>query len=465
MIKAAIYIRVSTLEQTEGYSLDAQKDKLISFCKARDYNIYKIYTDPGFSGSTVNRPALTQLIKEIDKFDAVIVYKLDRLSRSQKDTLYLIEDIFLPNEVNFISATEPFDTSTPLGRAMIGILSIFAQLERENIKERMTMGKVQRAKEGKFRGGGRPPIGYDYKDGELILNEYEAMQVRKVVELYLQGYGSTKILEIMKSYGFKHKYGYWSGSASIYNALFNVVYIGKMNYRGQVYEGNHIPIYSEEKALAIKRVHAQRIKQFPESKGFRANSLLTGLLKCENCGAGMMIQNVHGKRKYYCSSRSKSKKSLIRDPLCKMRTFHEADLNEIIIKEFFKYALDESYLEVKKNDPPIPTCNTLIRKKIEENEERISKLVQLYSLDKIPMETISDQIDELVKEKEKLIESLEDEDIKTESPVITEEDIELLKDIENIWVYATQEEKRTILHSLINTVTVSDNDIKIEWTF
>ena len=151
------------------------------------WNISKVYCDPGFSGAYLERPALNELREDIKagKVDAVLVWKLDRLSRSQKDTLFLIEDEFLKNGVEFISTLENFDTSSPFGRAMIGILSVFAQLEREQIKERMQLGLDARAKEGKWHGGGFDPFGYDYIDGELIVNEDEARIVRKVYSLFL----------------------------------------------------------------------------------------------------------------------------------------------------------------------------------------------------------------------------------------------------------------------------------------
>jgi site-specific DNA recombinase len=147
MIKVALYIRVSTLEQAEhGYSLQEQEQRLKDYCSAKDWTIKKIYKDGGYSGGSLDRPAMQQLIKDCKKYNMILVYKLDRLSRSQKDTMYLIEDVFLANGVQFTSMSENFDTSTPLGMAMIGILSVFAQLERAQIKERMRMGQTARAK-------------------------------------------------------------------------------------------------------------------------------------------------------------------------------------------------------------------------------------------------------------------------------------------------------------------------------
>ena len=185
----ACYVRVSTQEQAEhGYSIEEQTERLQGYCKAMGWKVAKVYTDAGYTGANMNRPALSDLVEGANRhlFDAVVVFKLDRLSRSQKDTLTLIEG-FLAHDVAFVSMTENFDTSTPFGRATIGILSCFAQLEREQIKERCSLGREGRAKGGKYRGGGYTPIGYEYKDGQLIVNESEAAQIRLIHERFQHG--------------------------------------------------------------------------------------------------------------------------------------------------------------------------------------------------------------------------------------------------------------------------------------
>ena len=126
MRRVVLYIRVSTREQAErGNSLEMQKERLLAYCKAMGWLVVGIYIDPGHSGSSLNRPEMQRLIADKDNYDIILVYKLDRLSRSQKDTLYLIEEIFLKNNIDFVSMNENIDTSTPYGRAMIGILSAF----------------------------------------------------------------------------------------------------------------------------------------------------------------------------------------------------------------------------------------------------------------------------------------------------------------------------------------------------
>ena len=201
--KALCYVRVSTQEQVNGYSIGEQIDRLRKYCDAHDWYVANVYTDAGYSGGNTDRPALKEMIDDVKsgKGDCVVVYKLDRLSRSQKDTLQLIEDTFLKNGCDFVSLSENFDTATPFGRAMIGILAVFAQLEREQIKERMTMGLQARVKSGNWKGGIRPK-GYDYIDGKLVINEYEAMQIRELFDRFTKGESIHSIVNIFYEKGY-----------------------------------------------------------------------------------------------------------------------------------------------------------------------------------------------------------------------------------------------------------------------
>ena len=166
-MKIALYVRVSTLVQFEkGNSVDEQKKRLEAFCEAKGWTDYEEFVDAGWSGSNMERPALQELIKRADEFDVVLVYKLDRLGRNQRDILYLIEDVFK----NFNSITENFDTSTPVGKLMLSMMGAFAELERQQINERMMMGRIASAEKGRWRGGSGVPTGYKYIPGR---NTYE----------------------------------------------------------------------------------------------------------------------------------------------------------------------------------------------------------------------------------------------------------------------------------------------------
>ena len=191
---ADLYIRVSTTEQVEeGYSVGEQEARLRSYCSAMGFTVNAVHTDPGYSGATLDRPGINQVIKDVrgGYVKKVIVWKLDRLSRSQKDVLVLLEDVFLENGCNFISLMESFDTATPFGRCIVGILAAFAQMERENIKSRMMMGKHAGLKEGRYFSG-RAPIGYQYQmqpNGRLALavDPYTSKAVQDMFRLYASG--------------------------------------------------------------------------------------------------------------------------------------------------------------------------------------------------------------------------------------------------------------------------------------
>ena len=161
-MKAAVYVRVSTLEQaTDGYSIGVQKEKLNHYAVSQGYDIVNVYSDEGFSGKNLMRPAMMRLIDDIEqhRIDIVLIYKLDRLSRHVKDVLELVEK-FDKYNVTLYSLSENIDLSSPFGRAALKMSATFSELERETIVERMEMGKTARAKSGRYSCPGKCPFGY-----------------------------------------------------------------------------------------------------------------------------------------------------------------------------------------------------------------------------------------------------------------------------------------------------------------
>ncbi len=202
---AVAYIRVSTEEQAEkGYGLAVQEERIQGMITAKGWTLTKIYQDAGYSGGKLSRPALQEMLTDISNkekgINAVIVYKLDRLSRKQRDTMYLIEDAFLKNDVELVSLCESLDTSSPTGRAMIGMLSVFAQLERDTITDRLSDGRKQKAKTGGYSGG-NSPIGYTRERAtkELHLNASQTETVQRVFELKNEGLKLQHIADALNS--------------------------------------------------------------------------------------------------------------------------------------------------------------------------------------------------------------------------------------------------------------------------
>lgn len=326
MSVAACYVRVSTENQKENYSIEEQKSRLRAFCEAKDIVIGKMYVDGGYSGGNLRRPALQELLRRLPEYDLVIVYKLDRLSRSQKDTLMLIEDYFLARKVDFISVCENFDTSTPLGRAMIGMLSVFAQLEKEQITERFTMGRIARAKNGYYHGGPTAPIGYDYVDGQLIVNEKKARQVRELFERFCRGASIHDCWRHMQArYGAS---GGWSSETQIRHVLVNEVYLGKVKFQGESYPGLQPPVIPEELFSRAQALLQERKSSLSAgSRPFAPRTLLSGLLICGQCGA-----RFHGEHGWYvCGGRRKRRREPADAPACGNRKWRIPELDALVI--------------------------------------------------------------------------------------------------------------------------------------
>lgn len=451
----ACYCRVSTENQIENYSIDEQRERLEAFCKAKDWSKPAMFIDPGFSGGTLERPALRSLLEDIrrGRFGTVVVYKLDRLSRSQKDTLYLIEDVFNKYGVSFVSVCENFDTGTPFGKAMIGILSVFAQLEKDQITERFTMGRIGRAKSGLFHGGGNAPTGYDYVDGQLVVNEFDAMQVREVYERFKNGESVHSIQRSMHE-----KYGGWTNHTLVYNVLRNSIYIGMVKFNGMEYEGKHTPIISAELFYEVQGLLSSRNVPDAQKTPFRAGFLLSGLVYCGNCGA-----RYHGNHGYYkCYSRAKSDKKYIIDPDCKNPNLKIGELDKFVIGEISKAALNPSSILESVPENPEDTRRFTTEKRLAEITASSERLIDLYQAAEIPLDGVTGRLRELEAERallEKQLDELPRFPVDKRSEWL--ENIARYKEFLDV---SDVTAGRMYIASVIRKITVrKSGEVKIEW--
>ena len=464
MKKVAIYIRVSTARQDqEGYSIPLQKERLIAFCKAKGWVVAGIFVDPGHSGSSLERPGMERLIDGVEagKFDVVLVYKLDRLSRSQKDTLYLIEDVFMANSVDFVSMQESFDTTTIYGRAMVGILSVFAQMERETITERTLMGRAGRAEEGLWHGGGTDPLGYDYIDGELVVNEKEAEQIRMVYDLYASGHSVTEITRRMDGYRTKH--GDWSHTSTVGNVLDNPLYAGTVHFDGATGEGKHDAIIAPGVDRIVKN-RRERLRR-AEATG-DSNFLLTGMMYCGSCGARYFPnRRPNGKVVYSCHSRAKKNKKMIKDPNCKAPHIPVEELDDMVEAEVLRLAGDLSLVdEIKKRAATKGSSHTESRsEEVQRLDAEIGRLMDLLQYDQLAsVEEIAERISQAHAERLKLVPSLREF-------VPRQYDVEaakmLLRDMRYGWTELDMRGRRAFLLQLIDGIHIDGVDVRIVWSF
>ncbi len=324
-VRCAIYTRKSTEEglEQEFNSLDAQRESGEAFIKSQTHAGWTCvptqYDDGGYTGGNMDRPALQRLMADIEAglVDCVVVYKVDRLSRSLMDFARMMET-FEKRAISFVSVTQQFNTATSMGRLVLNVLLSFAQFEREIISERTRDKIAATRRKGKYAGG-MPILGYDVVDTKLVVNETEAHQIREIFDLYCQHQTLLSVIHELDGRGWVNKRwrtrkGHERGGlvftkTSLYKLLTNVTYAGKVSHKGQAYDGEHPAL--------IKRPQWQRVQALLKRNGRaggttvrnKHEALLKGLVHCGPCGCAMVPSHTKKGSKLYryyvCSAAQK----------------------------------------------------------------------------------------------------------------------------------------------------------------
>lgn len=467
-MRAALYLRVSTMDQVEGFSLDVQRERLIAYCTAQGWDNMMIYMDDGETGSNMERPGLKRLIRHVQekKIDAVVVLKLDRLSRRQKDVLYLLEEVFEGNGVVFKSATEPFDTSTPLGKAMIGVLAVFAQLERDMIVERTVGGKLQRIRSGKHPGG-HAPFGYRWKeDGdELEIVANEADTVQQIFLRFLDGESYSKIARWAQQKHPSHTFD----AGAVKRTLQRPTYAKQMLYGGRVYDSNTEPI------IDIKIWNKAQIELKKRDDGLppRGEYLLTGLCRCGLCGTSVVHETKQHKNKktgtmyykdYICCKAQKFKPYS-----CNMGYHQRLDVEKYVVKQLKMIATDPDDFKAINNVDNVESNMELIESleaRVKAAESGLENLMEAIQLGVVKAASVAKRIRDLEEEKEAAessIDELRDKDPHPQESL----DLSFIQEVGNIWDELELEEQKIVLRKLITKIEVPQrgSEPKIIWNF
>jgi site-specific DNA recombinase len=280
-LRCAVYTRVSTDEQAsqEYNSLHAQRDASEAFVTSQRAEGWVLvpdhYNDCGISGATLERPALQRLLRDIeaDRVDVVVVYKIDRLSRSLMHFAKLVE-VFDANRVTFVSVTQSFNTTTSMGRLTLNILLSFAQFEREVIGERVR-DKIAASRARGMWMGGPVPLGYRVENRKLLVDESAAATVRRVFEGFAETGSATKLLPVLSQGGIRTKTGRPFDKGAVYKLLNNRVYLGEAVHKGQSFPGEHAAIVPRE---VWDRVH-DVLQESPRSRAGRSRAQTPALLR------------------------------------------------------------------------------------------------------------------------------------------------------------------------------------------
>ena len=512
--KCYIYTRVSTAMQVDGYSLDAQKDKLKRYAAYEEMQIVGEYSDEGHSGKNIaGRPDFLRMLEDIeegkDKVSFVLVFKLSRFGRNAADVLNSLQ-LMQDYGVNLICVEDGIDSSKESGKLMISILSAVAELERENILVQTMEGRKQKAREGKWNGG-FAPYGYKLVDGKLVIDEGEAETIRLIFDKYIHtNMGINGIADYLNTHGYKKKKRQNNTLDSfapsfIKGVLDNPIYMGKLAYgrratekiqgtrnefhvvkqdEYEIYEGIHDAIISEEDFALAKKKRKDTAIKFDKVHSLDHEHILSGILKCPHCG-GAMYANVNRTKKkdgtyykdffyYACKHRIK-----IDGHNCdyhkqwgqeKVNAAVEEVISKMVNNPKFKTALTEK-IGSKIDTSELENEKQELRKHLQQTIGAKNKLAE--QMDKLDItdrnydrkyQDMQDRIDKLYDEMSKIEDEIASVTMRIENlqknKLSAESVYRILLSFDRLYSEFTDLEKKKFLGSFVKDVLIHDNELE-----
>ncbi len=511
-IRVYSYTRVSTAMQVDGFSLDAQNDRIQKYADYKDYEIVGRYEDAGKSGKSIDgRLEFQKMMDDIrigkDEVSYVLVFKLSRFGRNAADVLSSLQ--FMQDfGVNLISVEDSIDSSKDAGKLMISVLSAVAEIERENILVQTMEGRKQKAREGGWNGG-FAPYGYKLVNGELEIAEDEAEAIRMIYDLYVHNeMGSNKIAKYLEQQGIKKK-ARQNGSNTMFSAhlirliLDNPVYCGKIAFgrRGNekikgtrndyhivkqdeylVSDGKHEAIIDEELwEQARKKRIAQAKKYEHVNRGNNRIHLLSGILKCPICGAGMYgnksikhRNGVHYKDYYFYGCKHRI---LTRGHKCTYRKqLSEEKLDSAVAEVISKMVSNPKFASVMQSKINMKVDTREIDTEIENYAKQLTKYIgtkkslanQIDSLDVLDkhydrkMNDLQERLNKMydyISDIESMLEDAKTRKLAIESEKLTGDNIyKLLIHFDKMYDTMDEEDKRALLVAMIKEINVYEEE-------
>ncbi|EGL82060.1 Resolvase domain containing protein [Caldalkalibacillus thermarum TA2.A1] len=470
-MKAALYIRVSTEEQAkEGFSITTQKERLTAFCESQGWEIYDYYIEDGKSAKDMDRPELQRLLSDVEneKLDIVLVYRLDRLTRSVRD-LYELLQTFEQHNVKFKSATEVYDTTTAMGRLFITLVAALAQWERENLAERVRVNMEQMVYEGK-RPGAPIPYGYD-KDENVIPEEKETLRLLR--KLYMDGHGTNTVAKKLNQMGRLKRGVEWT-TFTVYYVLDNPYYAGLIRWGSKkkngkypskkkeelvdtiTVPGSHEPIFTVEEYEEHKAEMKRR-----SFKGYNIKNhyWFKGVAKCHKCGSAMTGREKRTKRQdgsvysvlYYICSRKQSGLT------CPMPLIRQELAEKLIMEHIAEIKLDKKEIDKHTVEKMIEQDDLKkeldkLNKQLEEIKKRRKKWQYAFVEDLITADELRERNTE-EEEKERIINERIEEIRKEMEPVMSSEEIKnLMFTLPEVWEVLDDKEKNELIRTIFKRI-------------
>lgn len=495
-LRCAIYTRKSTTEglDSDFSSLDAQREACEAYIRSQLHEgwvaLPDFYDDGGYTGGNTDRPAFQRLLADIeaDKIDCVIVYKVDRLSRSLMDFARIME-VFEKHNVSFVSITQQFNTATSMGRLMLNVLLSFAQFEREIISER-TRDKIAAArKKGKWVGG-YPILGYDLdRDAHrLVINEAEAAQVREIFKLYLKNQSLMPTVEVLNERGWTTKTwttikGNVNGGkpfdkSRLHRLLTNVAYLGKVRHNENIYDGEHSAIIDQptwERVQGLLRLNAKTGGARVRNK---YGALLKGVVRCAACDCAMVhtysVKKDKRYRYYVCLNAQKRGWQA-----CPTKSISASDLEDFVVERIRDIGKDPNLAEaticrvadtVNDKKPRLLNEQRRLQLDIPRLNEETKRIVNaLGSGNGNTATIITERLTEIetsIEAKNRRLTEIKDELLKIERDAVDRDDIKkALSLFDPIWDVLYPKERARIISLLIQQIDYNGKDGTIAITF
>lgn len=458
-MRTAVYIRVSTEEQAkEGFSVAAQRERLLAYIRSQGWTLADIYADEGESAKDTRRPALQRMLADVrlGRIDVVLVYRLDRLTRSVLD-LYRLLSQFERYGVRFKSCTEVYDTTTAIGRLFITLVAALAQWERENLAERVKLGMEQMVRERK-RPGGPPPYGYEWQDGRLVVHPTEGEAVRGMFRHFLAGWTPRQIAEWANHEGFRGKHGARWSPGAVTRLLKNPVYYGALRWNyaegGQrlnrpekwmLVERAHPAIVDASTFAAVQQRLAERRSHHP--RVLSSPFIFSGLLYCSRCGSPMRgktarTKKPNGKRYthyyYLCKNRQKGG--------CQAAAIREDRLAREVISHLHRYgeelrAACREAVASGAAQTEMAAAEALLKK----CRQRRKRWEDAYAEGLITLGEYRAKLGELKQAEQEALAAAQCRPL----AAVSDEWQEMLADWSSIWESATREERRQLADILL----------------
>jgi len=469
-METGIYVRVSTEEQAnEGYSIRAQEQKLKDFARVKDWSIYKIYRDEGISGKNITeRPAINEMLADIKSGNVqnVVVFKIDRLTRSTADLVYLV-DFFNQYNCAFNSLSESIDTQTASGRMFIKIIGIFAEFERENIIERVKMGLEKKVKEGYSIFSWCPSYGYTREKGQKIqeIHEAEAQIVRDIFDMYVnQGMSLSKIAKGLNIQNVPTKNNSTWCSSLVRHVLLNCNYIGNVRHHirdkelTQEYEGKHEPIISEELFNQAQKLLSKN-KKISKTKKPNDENCFSGFLVCGKCGRKLGTHTIYRPLKngdklcfsnYRCPNRLMNACEAIDMSHKKVEIAFQKFIDNIpTLEGSDKIELQEQEQEKQNQLEQIKAY----QEKLRQLDTREREILNRYVDNEIEFDEYTSMKNRIRNDKQFVQSELDKFQVpETEEPTIKREDI--VSDLKKNWQYLSISEKRQFLTKFVQKIVI-----------